>query len=338
MGEIRMQVTDIRNHSSICLMGLGSVFLYHHEELNEGFSVSYITDNDQSAALSYPGYSYLPPDGLKDLDDPFVIVTTSIENYESISSQLAAYGIPHCNFCEIEGLDENHPVVHLASLEGQYMDYLGNIIQWEGGIAPNTYVHFGQPRNGGLRPIKARNNRLVLGKGVMFEGDCHIRFTGSGSSVEIGNHNWVGGEMELSVNANSHFKTGDNCTFESIYAVTHEGSISLGDDCMFSVRVHLRQTDGHPIFDAESGQRINRGKNIAIGNHVWVGFEAFILGGCAIGNDCIVGARAVTSGCFPDGVIVAGSPARIVREGITWRKDELARSPILSHVSECKLY
>jgi len=270
-----MYVTAIRNHGSICLMGLGSVFLHHHEELSEDICISYITDNDMAAALPYTAYSYLPPEGLKDLEDPFVIVTTSIEYYEDISNQLTAYGIPHCHFSEIEGLDGNHPVVHLASLGGQYMDHVGNTIEWEGGIAPHTYVHFGQPRQGGLRPIKARHNRLVLGKGVMFEGPCHIRFTGTGSSVEIGNYNWVGGEAELSVNANSHVKTSDNCTFESIYGGAHEGNISVGDDCMFSVCVHLRQTDGHPIFDAGSGQRINWVRDITIGNYVWVGFETF---------------------------------------------------------------
>lgn len=331
-----MQVDEIKKHRSICLMGLGSVFIYHHAELSEEFPVSYITDNDPAAAVKYPRYNYLSPDRLQDLDDPFVIVTTSIENYGVINCQLTAYGVPHCHFSEIEGIDENYPVVHLASLEGQYTDHLGNTIQWEGGIAPNTYVHFGQPRNGGILPIKARNNRLVIGKGVMFEGPCHIRFTGSGSSVEIGNNNWVGREMELAISANSLVKIGDNCTFESIYAVAQEGNITIGDDCMFSVRINLWQTDGHPIFDAGSGRRVNCGKNLSIGNHVWVGLEAFLLGGCTIGADCIVGARSVTSGTFPDGVILAGSPARVVRTGITWRKDALPSSPPIAYLSDCK--
>ena len=48
------------------------------------------------------------------------------------------------------------------------------------------------------------------------------------------------------------------------------GEITLGDDCMVSVQVHLQQTDSHPIFDARNGERINRGKHIRIGNHVWI--------------------------------------------------------------------
>lgn len=335
-----MHVNEIKCHTSIGLMGLGNVFLNHHEELEDEFVIYFVTDNHGSSASRFPlpQYRFVSPDNLGQLEDPFVIVTTSDEFFVEISKQLAAVGIPHCHFSEIKGIDDNYPVVHLGSLKGDYADHLGNVICWEGGVVPDTYVHFGMPRRGGHRPIKARNNRLTIGAGSHFEGACHIVFTGSGSSVQIGANNWVGGEMQLSVNAGSSLQTGRNCTFESLHAVLHEGRIRIGNDCMFSVNVNLRQTDGHPIFDAATGQRINFPRDIQIGNHVWVGYEAYLLAGCTIGDDCIVGARSVTSGCFPDGVILAGSPARVVRTGITWRKDELHRSPSIAHLSDCKRY
>lgn len=320
-------------------MGLGSVFLDHHEYLGDVFPIFAVTDNDPAAALRRLAYDYLPPASLQALDDPFVIVTTSVDNYAAISQQLTAGNIAHCFFGEIEGVEEaNYPVVSLASLDGTYADHLGNTIEWEGDTAPDIQVFFGQSGLNGRPPIKARNNRLTIGKGVQLTGRCRVLFRGSGSAVQIGSHNWIGGDMELAINSASYFRTGERCTFESLSVVTHDGGISVGDDCMLSVRVNMQQSDSHPIFDAGSGQRINSGRNITIGNHVWVGFEAFLLGGCTIGNDCIVGARAVTSGRFSDGVVLAGSPARVVREGVTWRKDDLSRSPVLSHVSDCKLY
>lgn len=334
-----MKVAEIRRHRSICLMGLGNVFLDHQDYLGEAFSILFVTDNDQTAAQRHLGYDYIPPERLDTLDDPFVIVTTSRVNYAHISQQLAVSGIPHCLFADIEGVDEvNYPVVDLASLEGAYADHLGNTIEWHGSAAPDTRIYFGRSGKSGQPPVKARNNRLVIGENAHLAGRCRIAFTGSGSLVEIGRDNWIGGDMELAINSESYFTTGERCTFESINAATHEGGISIGNDCMISVRVNMQQFDSHPIFDVSSGERINASKSITVGNHVWVGFEAFLLGGCTIGNDCIVGARAVTSGNFSDGVILAGSPARVVREGITWRKDDLSRSAHLSHVSDCKLY
>lgn len=53
-----------------------------------------------------------------------------------------------------------------------------------------------------------------------------------------------------------------------------------------------------------------------IGDHTLVGIGAVILNRARIGRDCIVGANSlVTEGkSFPDGVMIMGSPARVVRE------------------------
>jgi len=53
-----------------------------------------------------------------------------------------------------------------------------------------------------------------------------------------------------------------------------------------------------------------------IGDNSLVGMGAIILNGARIGNNCLVGAGAlVTEGKqFPDGSLVVGSPARVVRQ------------------------
>jgi len=53
-----------------------------------------------------------------------------------------------------------------------------------------------------------------------------------------------------------------------------------------------------------------------IGDRSLVGIGATLMNGSAIGNDCIVGAHAlITEGKqFPDGVVIMGAPAKIVRE------------------------
>lgn len=53
-----------------------------------------------------------------------------------------------------------------------------------------------------------------------------------------------------------------------------------------------------------------------IGNHVNIGWGAVISPGITIGDHVIVGANAVVTKDVPDGCIVAGNPAKIIKVGI----------------------
>jgi len=53
---------------------------------------------------------------------------------------------------------------------------------------------------------------------------------------------------------------------------------------------------------------------ITIGSGVWIAADAFIGPDVTIGDNSVVGARAVVSKDVPPGVIVAGNPARVIRE------------------------
>lgn len=53
-----------------------------------------------------------------------------------------------------------------------------------------------------------------------------------------------------------------------------------------------------------------------IGKSCVIGVGATILGGIRIGNYCVVGAGAVVSKDVPDNTIVAGNPAKVVKEEI----------------------
>ena len=53
--------------------------------------------------------------------------------------------------------------------------------------------------------------------------------------------------------------------------------------------------------------------DIFVGDHAWLGAASLILPGARIGARAVVAAGAVVTGDVPDGAIVAGVPARIVR-------------------------
>lgn len=66
-------------------------------------------------------------------------------------------------------------------------------------------------------------------------------------------------------------------------------------------------------------------KPVVIGEAVWIGMRAIVLGGVTLGDGCVVGAGSVVVKSFQAGSIIAGNPAKIVRERDMDRFRMLAR-------------
>jgi len=168
--------------------------------------------------------------------------------------------------------------------------------------------------------IRGSGNSLSIGRGSMV-ANCKIRIDGSDQAIDIGKDClYHAGKIYLRYNKGQHIRIGDKTTIEDAYLLTDEdASIEIGSDCMFSKFVHLRAGDGHSVLDAESGKRINRARNIIIGDRVWLGRAACILKGAVIPEGCVVGAHAVVTRKYEKAdCAIAGNPANVVREGISW--------------------
>lgn len=63
----------------------------------------------------------------------------------------------------------------------------------------------------------------------------------------------------------------------------------------------------------ERRQGIEQCKEIAIGDDCWIGGGAVICPGVILGRRVVVGAGSVVTKSFPDDVVVAGNPARVIR-------------------------
>lgn len=89
--------------------------------------------------------------------------------------------------------------------------------------------------------------------------------------------------------------------------------IEIGDNGMLGPGVQI-YTAAHPLDAASRDQRWEVTKPVTIGSSVWIGGSAILLPGVTIGDKAVIGAGAVVTKNVPPSVVVAGNPARIIRE------------------------
>lgn len=97
------------------------------------------------------------------------------------------------------------------------------------------------------------------------------------------------------------------------------GSVNIGDnvmmgpDCVMLTRNHDFTRTDIPMID----QGFRQEKPITIGNDVWIGERVIILPGVKIGNGVIIGAGSIVTKDVKDFDIVAGNPAKPIRNRVT---------------------
>ncbi len=88
--------------------------------------------------------------------------------------------------------------------------------------------------------------------------------------------------------------------------------IRFGDNCMLAPNVQL-YTASHPLHPVKRNSGLENGAPITIGDNVWIGGASVIVPGVTLGNNVVVGAGSVVTKSFPDNVVIAGNPARVIK-------------------------
>lgn len=124
---------------------------------------------------------------------------------------------------------------------------------------------------------------------------------------------------EISLQPNFYCDCGKNIyaghRFLTNYNVTilDIAPVMIGSDVMIGPNTVIT-TVGHPISPRQRKKKMANSKLIKIGNNVWIGANCTILPGVKIGDNAIVAAGAVVTKDVPENSIVAGVPAKVIKE------------------------
>lgn len=150
------------------------------------------------------------------------------------------------------------------------------------------------------RNVRISGGFIVKGDGKLQIGD-NCRIYGKGHPVTPFTH---GRDAEIHI--------GNNC-FLNGTRFGCENLIKIGNECILA-DARIMDTDFHPINpdDRLDGKKGKIGE-VILGDNVWIGAGSFILRDTHIGNGSVVAAGSVVKGYFGSNILIAGNPARVVK-------------------------
>jgi acetyltransferase-like isoleucine patch superfamily enzyme len=158
-----------------------------------------------------------------------------------------------------------------------------------------------------LRNVKfevfGNNNHILLSdKTTFIEGGCFL-IEGDNCKIEIG---------KGSLFVNSKFLAGESNT-----------KIEIGENGFCGI-VTFSTSDFHSIIDLETGNRINKPDNIKVGRNIWMANDILVNKGAIISDNSVVASNSIVNKKYlQENVILAGQPAKIVKEKIHWSREKL---------------
>ena len=130
---------------------------------------------------------------------------------------------------------------------------------------------------------------------------------------DIGDDTKIGTFVEIQKQS----KIGSKCKVSSHSFIC--SGVTIGNGCFIGHGV-MFINDNYPKSLNKNGNLENekdwseRFVETKVGNNVSIGSNATILGGITIGNNVLVGAGSVVTKNIPDGKIVVGNPAKVIKD------------------------
>ena len=171
---------------------------------------------------------------------------------------------------------------------------------------------------------------VVWGEGLYIESAQVFKqfHTKVPSALVLGNHVSCYSGCSFALGIKGTCSVGDFTILNGAMIMAEE-SITIGAYCMISWNVSIADSDFHPVdpvqrrldalalapfYENRPPRPVIRTAPVVIKDNVWIGMGAVILKGVTIGENSIIAAGAIVTSDVPANVVVAGNPARVVKE------------------------
>lgn len=110
-----------------------------------------------------------------------------------------------------------------------------------------------------------------------------------------------------------HIEVGKNFFANYNCTILDVARVKIGDNCQMAPNVAI-YTAGHPVYPTTRNSMYEYGKEVTIGDNVWIGGNTVICPGVHVGSQVVIGAGSVVTRDIPDWSVAAGNPCRVIRK------------------------
>jgi len=174
----------------------------------------------------------------------------------------------------------------------------------------------------GIIKISGQNNNICIGVPNYLKTG-QILISGNNNTVIIPPNCYGGLKLEIKAD-NCTFTVGEKTGFMGTEVAMQENNskIIVGSDCIIAKETRIYCSDFHAIIDLDKNLPFNQGKEIVIGNHVWLGEGVKILKNTHITDNVIIGTNSlVTKDLNTSNALYAGTPATLKKTNVNWMSD-----------------
>jgi len=161
---------------------------------------------------------------------------------------------------------------------------------------------------------------MIAGRDVRIDRPSRIS---APQFISIGDRSWIGADALISpivefaeVRYSPRISIGRDVYIGPHVYLAAIGRIDIEDECVLSEQVYINdcshglRPDGGLIMT----QPLVHGGNVRIGKGCFLGYRVAVLPGVELGAHCVVGINSVVTRSFPAYSMLAGSPARLIKQ------------------------